>query len=79
MVFLVIMESWILIVIEGAIATIEEILVQLAIFEYEVTDVVGRVCNDRLMSGSQLIACCIIEILHIHIRSILEIEGTIIE
>ena len=46
MVFLVIMERRILAIVEGTIATIEEILVQLAIFEYEVTDVVGRVCHD---------------------------------
>ena len=65
MVFLVIMERRILAIVEGTIATIEEILVKLTIFKYEVTDVVGRVCHDWLMSGSQLIASSIIDILRL--------------
>ena len=43
MVFLIIMERRILTIVEGAIATIEEILVKLTVFKYEVNDVVCRI------------------------------------
>ena len=46
MVLLVIMERRILAIVEGTIATIEEILVKLTVFKYEVTDVVCHVCHD---------------------------------
>lgn len=49
--------------VERTIATLKLILAQLAIFKYEVTDIVRCIGCESLMNGSQLTATSIIDIL----------------
>ena len=49
--------------VERTIATLKLILAQLAIFKYEVTDIVCCIGCESLMNGSQLAATSIIDIL----------------